>query len=501
MDHVFSNNMVNVSTNVSECVVTRNGSIISCNSWVYDQSQYASSLISSFDMVCDNKFLRSHMMVCHYLGLFVGSLTCAILCDTVGRRHVLTVSLVGMFLPNLIRSWVDNVPLVGFLIFANGYFSMILYATAYILATELVGPSKRVLVNFLFYLVFCVGAYVLLLFAYLIRDWRYLGWATSVPVGISLFILFFIKESPRWLIATGKMEKAKTILQDIAKDNNVNFDIDLNSFKPKEETTSISCFTCFKQFIKSKVLLVRLGILCFNWFAISMTYFGITMKVGNLGGDVYINYLVSNSAEVLGLFICLAVAERHGRRHIFSISMIICGICCLCTIFTSLYADASLHWITIGLTMIGKLSITVSYFHIYLMVSETFPTVLRSFALGTCSSSGRVGAMVSAYVGDLGVLLDTKFGVSLPLMIFGAFGLSAGVLSFFLPETSNISLPQTVEDAEKIKRKRSVNGHDISLISRQENPTASDIKKLFSENLIAKDDLNVNTNGCNDTLM
>ena len=51
-----------------------------------------------------------------------------------------------------------------------------------------------------------------------------------------------------------------------------------------------------------------------------------------------------------------------------------------------------------------------------------------------------------------GVLLDTKFGVSLPLMIFGAFGLSAGVLSFFLPETSNISLPQTVEDAEKIKR-------------------------------------------------
>ena len=51
-----------------------------------------------------------------------------------------------------------------------------------------------------------------------------------------------------------------------------------------------------------------------------------------------------------------------------------------------------------------------------------------------------------------GVLLDTKFGVSLPLIIFGAFGFSAGILSFFLPETSNISLPQTVEEAEKIKR-------------------------------------------------
>jgi len=46
-----------------------------------------------------------------------------------------------------------------------------------------------------------------------------------------------------------------------------------------------------------------------------------------------------------------------------------------------------------------------------------------------------------------------------------------------------------------------VNGHDSSLISRQEDPTASDNKKLFSGNLITKDDLNVNTNGCNDTLM
>ena len=51
--------------------------------------------------------------------------------------------------------------------------------------------------------------------------------------------------------------------------------------------------------------------------------------------------------------------------------------------------------------MIGKLFISVAYFHIYLMVSETFPTVLRLFALGICNSSGQVGAMVSAYVGDL----------------------------------------------------------------------------------------------------
>ena len=85
------------------------------------------------------------------------------------------------------------------------------------------------------------------------------------------------------------------------------------------------------------------------------------MKVGNLGGDVYINYLVSTSAEVLGLFICLAVAERHGRRLIFSISMILCGICCLCTIFTSLYADACKSFI-IDVFLLSKTAIS-AYHH------------------------------------------------------------------------------------------------------------------------------------------
>ena len=71
-----------------------------------------------------------------------------------------------------------------------------------------------------------------------------------------------------------------------------------------------------------------------------MTYFGITMMVGNLGGDVYLNYLISTTAEALAIIVCLFVVDRLGRKRVFSASMFICGICCLCTIFTSFLADA-----------------------------------------------------------------------------------------------------------------------------------------------------------------
>jgi hypothetical protein len=42
--------------------------------------------------------------------------------------------------------------------------------------------------------------------------------------------------------------------------------------------------------------------------------------------------------------------------------------------------------------------------------------------------------------------------MALPLMIFGAVGLVAGLLTLLLPETTHMSLPELVYDAEMINR-------------------------------------------------
>jgi hypothetical protein len=52
---------------------------------------------------------------------------------------------------------------------------------------------------------------------YLFRDWRILSLAVSLPL-LLLFLCFFqMPESPRWLMATGKYERAVVVMRTMAK--------------------------------------------------------------------------------------------------------------------------------------------------------------------------------------------------------------------------------------------------------------------------------------------
>ena len=58
--------------------------------------------------------------------------------------------------------------------------------------TEMMGPTKRVLASFCVYFGFCIGNYILLSMAFLIRDWTVLYWAITVPIGAYIIALLWV---------------------------------------------------------------------------------------------------------------------------------------------------------------------------------------------------------------------------------------------------------------------------------------------------------------------
>ncbi|XP_063424896.1 organic cation transporter protein-like isoform X2 [Mytilus trossulus] len=436
--------------NVTECTIIINGSETKCSSWVYDQSVFVETIISKFDVVCDKKFYRAHFLMSHYLGLLVGSIFTGFLSDTFGRKPLLGFGIALLLISTAVRPMIPSLDVVTIFEFFNGFGSVIYYIVPYILATELVGPKHRLLASFCVYFTFCIGFYILLLLAFFIRNWEHLMFTISVLIGGYIITLFFISESPRWLLSQGKKKEAIAILQKIAKTNGENINLSSEDITIHKEKNA-SIFNFVKALMKSKILCMRLCIVALNWFALSLTYYGISMNVAKFDGNIYVNFGISSTVETVACFFCLLGPDRFGRKVFFCSSMVIGGLTCFCTIFPSLYASESLSWLTITLAMGGKFFTTIAFFFAYLITAELFPTVLRASALGLCSMSGRIGSITSAYIGELDSVFSTQFGKALPLIIFGAVGLVAGLLAAFaLPETVKTLLPESIKDAKTL---------------------------------------------------
>ena len=72
---------------------------------------------------------------------------------------------------------------------------------------------------------------------------------------------------------------------------------------------------------------------------ITLGYYGLSLNVGRIGGNVYINFFSSIVVEIVGYSACLLLMDRIGRKLLLCGSMTLGGVACLLTIFTSLYAD------------------------------------------------------------------------------------------------------------------------------------------------------------------
>ncbi|KAJ8303494.1 hypothetical protein KUTeg_019890 [Tegillarca granosa] len=440
---------------------------IDCTSWIYEDSP--ETIISKFDLVCSRTHMKSHAKMAYLGGFLLASCTCGIGGD----------------------------------LFVAGYSTMAYFNIALIIGLELVGPRKRIYVNSLLMFAFCVGEVALCGVAYLAKDWKTIQIVISVPALISVITMIITPESPRWLLSKGKEKEVLKILEKISKSNKrtlPQISLEVEKFQSGTSLSSLSLI------FRSKTLLLRLVILTFGWYVhmniipcavnscsnfnilvdndkqkntkrihsekltsdfihiamsdmcvITMSYYGISYDVGNIDGNVYLNFLLSVIAEALGYAACLVLSEKLGRKYVHAGGLIIAGIYIkfekisvpVCRLKVTSF---TLGWMTIILSMIGKMCVSATFGNVFLYTTELFPTGVRSCALGTTNIGARIGGMVSPYIVDIGGLIDTDFGTSLPFIIFGVLAGTTGVLSLWIPETVNTNLPDNISDAIKLQR-------------------------------------------------
>uniref|UniRef100_A0AAZ3PGE7 Solute carrier family 22 member 5 n=1 Tax=Oncorhynchus tshawytscha TaxID=74940 RepID=A0AAZ3PGE7_ONCTS len=355
--------------------------------WSYSKDIYQSTIVTEWDLVCDNEWKTPFASSTLFVGFLIGSLLSGQLSDRFGRKKVIFASLVAQLVSVLIQAF---------------------------------SPSWEV---------FCIM-------------FTFVG-ASQISLYISAFVLGkFIPESPRWLYSQGRVEEAEAILRDAAKRNRVtapevifkDTELDVAS-APKNKYSMIDVLRT------SNIRCVTLMCL-FLWMAVNMGYYGLSLNTSNLSGDPYLNSFLSALTEVPAYVVSTVLLRNCQRRPLLSAFLLIGGG----MLFMIQLIPENLQGVAIAVEMVGKFAFTMSFTVVYIYTAEIYPTVVRSAGVGVCSSAARIGTIAAPYVIYLGSI--NKY---LPYIIMGSLTVTSSAVNLFLPETFRKELPETVEHMQQCK--------------------------------------------------
>lgn len=423
-------------------------SIVPCDhGWEYETSEVISSIVIDFDLVCDRAIYPTIGLVALNTGGPIGVYLFGTLNDRIGRRlsffTCLATLITGGILTSIANSfwtWAATRMVVGLTIPA-------IYQIPFIISLELVGPNYRSFVTVLTCSFYTMGLCMLAGVTYLLRDWRTLAVTTSAPFLMYFFYWWFLPESPRWLLAKGRLVEANDILERLAKVNGKELPASFTQklrqrmmmSRSKSEEERLRTGPGVLSLFKTPNMRLKTCLITLNWFANNMVYVGLSYYGPALGNEEHLSFFFSSLAEIPSYMACWVVMDRWGRRWPLCLCMVVAGVSCVATVL--LDPDAVVA--TLILFLVSKSAISASFLIIYPFAGELYPTQLRGVAIGFSAYISGLGLIIIPFVTYLG-----KENLVLPLVILGVVSVIGGLSGLRLPETLHHRLPQTVEEGE-----------------------------------------------------
>lgn len=417
-----------------------------CSSYVFDDS--FTSTVTEWNLICDKANIAAVVQSIFVAGMMAGSLFFGAISDYFGRRFCLFLCSALAFGFSISSSFADCLSFFTFLRFCSGAATAGLFVGHYVYILELVGVGYRTLAGKVQDIFWVIGACIMVLIAYFIRDWRQVLLIASFPAALFYVLWRVFPESLRWLVAQGRIEAAHAILMKYAEKSSVVVDSDTltsmleGSRAVETEAQSTQIQRSPLDLVRTPRMRKRTVILCYNWLVLNMIFYGIMLYVPGLAGNMYLNIFLMFVSDLPHTPMAWIVFKYFGRRVPHCLFMMISGISCLLV----LIVPEDLKGLITALALIGRFFGSASFSNIYLYSTELYPTTVRNMALGTCSTFSRIGGIVVPFILALGQLPDVS--VTLPLVIIGILTLIAAVVSLWLPETLLSNMSETVADIE-----------------------------------------------------
>ena len=429
----FGKQITNTNRNFSRrCEMKR-------DEWTYTKPK-TYSYITEFDLICEKNSIGALIGGAFFIGSAIGGIITGIMADVYGRKVVFGISLVLITISSIGCSFVKEVWQLILLRALIGAGQGTGVGISFIYLGEFIPTSHRSLSSNIFQISFSLASFLIVTVAYFVRNWRKLQLYLSFPSMIAMLLIFYVPQSPRWLLATGKVSKAENVVQKISEINGKFF----NNLKLKEEScdvaTGIKRYTYVDLFSSCKIMLLVLS-QCVLWFTGDLLFFGLTFGASNLGGNMYESFTLISLPDLPCCFFTIYLCNRFGRKKTVLICNLVGGIVtgAIAIFIKNLNYG---YVISIVLSITGKCFINVAFNGAYIWTFELFPTVVRSQGFSMCLVVSRIGGVFAPFLSEVLQNVDP----TLPYLVMGTMGILSSFVGLILPETNRCPSREKYDD-------------------------------------------------------
>ncbi len=407
------------------------------------------------------------------IGAVVGALFTGTITDILGRKKVILAS---AFIFATGAVWTGFAPTVIQLMISRFYLGLAIGVSSFAVPLYIseISPTKiRGTLVSMFQLLITVGILAAYLSDNAIADnnnlecWRPMLWVGVAPALVLFIGMFFLPETPRWLMSKGREEESRQVLGRIEDPEFIEGSIaamksDINIDKSQAGLKEI-----FKPWLRN-ALIIAAGIMFFQQFVgiNTVIYYSpkIFLAAGFEGAEAAIAAsVIVGAVNVLFTIISLFVIDRLGRRKLYFIGLSGIAIALVGMGLGFMLPGAGKWFLVISmLVYIAFFAISLGPLG-WLIITEVFPTRVRGLgaSIGSlsnwgfntlvvwtfykmASAIGNAKAVVVPEGNDLSDVCPSCVGSV--FWIFAAVALIGIVWGYFyIPETKGVSLEKIEE--------------------------------------------------------
>ena len=400
----------------------------------------------------------------YFLGFFLSVSPLCIFVDKYGRRST-SILFFGLSAISSMLMWISNsveqILVVRFLFGAlHGGMSI---ATC-VAMSELTSPKYATLFMMLSSAGFSMGGGVVGLVSKWCDEWQ----LTMIPPLLSFSLCaalfwYFIPETPYWLFARGREADAINALNTVAYYNKRPPLKNIEVVSSSGEVITAKKSQSWSIVFNTNILRTSIAFLSFNWFTVSICYYGLEFNAGTLG-DEYVVMMLMGCFDTPFKIALFYFAEKFGRKISIQSYLAACLSCLILSGFGILDTITIYGKFTIKtLLVVTGRSFGGSCFALfYIYTAEILPTLVRSLGISICSTSARVGSLLAPTV----ILVNEISPSIIYVFIVICLLLSIYVLRN-IPETLGRPLPNSIKDCERLFENKPVSFSDKGILGEE----------------------------------